>query len=206
MTTTRRPTPADPMPSAWPEGKRPSDIVRSLPPELGPDAVAVLEGISYTYSNGRGDVPAGSIGGLVHEDTRLLNPWELTLNGASLLVLDSGTVDHYSAAFFLTNGNLPGLSANKVGVRRQIVGYRFLVRRCSPPEPSTGRPSALNPACGSRTAAAMWRARSTTTPTITTGTPAREHKDFERDRRLRVDRLSRVGSGPCSLETGRSST
>jgi glycogen debranching enzyme len=75
------------------------------------------------YSDSVGDVPEGSIGGLVHADTRFLNRWVLTLNGARLLVLRSGTVDHYSAAFFLTNPELPGLPANTVGVcRLRFVG------------------------------------------------------------------------------------
>jgi glycogen debranching enzyme len=115
----RRPTPADPLPGGRPGDRSLSEAVRELPPELGPNAVAVLEGISFMYSNAVGDVPPGSIGGLVHEDTRLLSRWELTLNGSPLLALDSGTVDHYSAAFFLTNAEMPGLPANRVGVRRQ---------------------------------------------------------------------------------------
>jgi glycogen debranching enzyme len=118
-TNNRRPTPADPMPGTAPDVRIPSATVRSLPPELGPDDIAVLEGVRFMYSNAVGDVPRGSIGGLVHADTRFLNQWEFTINGAHLLVLRSGTVDHYSAEFFLTNPELPGLRANSVGVRRQ---------------------------------------------------------------------------------------
>ncbi len=117
--TTRRPTPADPMPAVAPDQRIPSATVRKLPPELGADAIAVLEGQSFMYSNAIGDVPGGSIGGLVHDDTRFLSRWELTINGAPLLVLGSEMVDHYSAAFFLTNPDLPGLMGNTVGVRRQ---------------------------------------------------------------------------------------
>jgi hypothetical protein len=62
--------------------------MRPLPPELGPNAVAVLDGITFMYSDAVGDVPRGSIGGLVHEDTRRLNRWELTINGSPLLTLD----------------------------------------------------------------------------------------------------------------------
>jgi glycogen debranching enzyme len=86
---------------------------------LGSNAVAVLEGASFMFSDAAGDVPADSIGGLIHEDTRFLSRWELTVNGASLHVLSSCTVDHYSASFFLTNPELPGLNANTVCVRRQ---------------------------------------------------------------------------------------
>jgi N-terminal domain of (some) glycogen debranching enzymes len=115
--TARRPTPADPMPAT--DEQAPSETYRRLPPELGPDAVAVLEGQTFMYSNAVGDVPGGSIGGLVHDDTRFLNRWELMINGEHLLVLCSEMVDPYSAAFFLTNPELPGLEANTIGVRRQ---------------------------------------------------------------------------------------
>jgi glycogen debranching enzyme len=116
--TVVRATPADPMPGTTTDASIPSPKGKKLPPELGPDAIAILEGRSFMYSDSVGDVPEGSIGGLVHADTRFLSRWVLSLNGARLLVLRSGTVDHYSAAFFLTNPELPGLSANTVGVRR----------------------------------------------------------------------------------------
>ncbi|MCI0688448.1 MAG: hypothetical protein L0Y54_14610, partial [Sporichthyaceae bacterium] len=115
--TSRRATPADPFPGAADEGL-PSPTGRPLPPEMGPDAVAVLEGVSFMYSDNGGDVPPGSIGGLVHADTRLLSTWVLMVNGARLLPLRSGSSEHYSAAFFLTNPELPGLPANDLGVRR----------------------------------------------------------------------------------------
>lgn len=70
------------------------------------------------YSDARGDVPDGSIGGLVHDDTRFVSCWRLALNGEPLSLLRSRVVDHYSAAFFLTNPELPGLPANRLSVRR----------------------------------------------------------------------------------------
>ena len=70
------------------------------------------------YSDAVGDVPKGSIGGLVHADTRFLSRWALTIDGAPFLVLRGGTVDYYSAEFFLTNPRLEGLEANSVGLRR----------------------------------------------------------------------------------------
>src|SRR5207249_4001891 len=44
--------------------------------------------------------------------------WVLTVNGSRLLALRSRVVDHYSAAFFLTNPDLPGLPANALALRR----------------------------------------------------------------------------------------
>lgn len=115
--TLRRATPADPWP--WPhEEGLPSPTGRSLPPELGPGAIAVLEGVSFMYSDATGDVPPGSIGGLVHADTRLLSTWVLTVNGHRLLPLRSGGVEHFAAAFFLTSGDAPGQPGNQFGVRR----------------------------------------------------------------------------------------
>ncbi|MEH0982391.1 amylo-alpha-1,6-glucosidase [Micromonospora sp. CPCC 205556] len=115
----RRPTPADPMPEAPERLGVSSGAGRDLPPELGPDAIGVLEGRTFMFSDARGDVPRGSIGGLVHDDTRFLDQWELSIDDAPLLVLSAGTVDAYSAAFFLANSELAHLPANRVGVRRQ---------------------------------------------------------------------------------------
>jgi glycogen debranching enzyme len=112
-----RATPGDPWPGAKREGL-PRPVGRTLPPEFGTGAIAVLEGVSFMYSNALGDVPADSIGGLVHADTRLLSTWVLRLNGERLLPLRSGNLEHYSAAFFVTNNELPGLPANTFGVRR----------------------------------------------------------------------------------------
>jgi glycogen debranching enzyme len=117
----RRATPADPMPGAGPDLSFLDNELRQIPPELGQDALAVLDGRSFMYSDPVGDVPPGTIGGLVVADTRLLDKWELTVNGARLLNLRSGIVEHYHAAFFLTNPELPDLAANVIGVRRQRV-------------------------------------------------------------------------------------
>ncbi|MDM4781408.1 MULTISPECIES: glycogen debranching N-terminal domain-containing protein [unclassified Micromonospora] len=100
-----------------------------MPPELGPDSIAVLSGPTFMYSDSVGDVPAGSIGGLVHLDTRLLSGWLLTVNGGRLLVLRSQTLQHYSAQFVLTNPDLPGLPTDSIGVRRlRYIGDGFRER------------------------------------------------------------------------------
>jgi glycogen debranching enzyme len=119
-TVGRRPTPLDPYPEPRPATERSSG-----PPstELGPDAVAILEGRTFMVSDALGDVPSGSVGGLIHEDTRFVSRWELTVAGSPLSLLKSGEVDYDSAAFFLTNPDLPGLPANSLAVRRlRLVG------------------------------------------------------------------------------------
>jgi glycogen debranching enzyme len=115
---TQRATPADPMPGTSVDRSIPSPKRRNLPPELGPNAIAILEGRTFLYSDAVGDVTKGSIGGLIHADTRFLDQWLLTVDGERLLALRSGTVDHYSAAFFLTNPQMTGIAPNTLGVRR----------------------------------------------------------------------------------------
>src|SRR5262245_41269329 len=79
------------------------------------------------FSDSLGDVPPGSSAGLIHEDTRFLSRWELILGGRRLSLLKSGTVNYYSAAFFLTNPELPGLRANSLAIRRmRFVGHGAL--------------------------------------------------------------------------------
>src|SRR3972149_7493459 len=112
-----RPTPADPMPGAREAAGVPS-AKRVLPPELGTDAIAVPEGRAFFYSDERGDVPKGSIGGFVRNDTRFIGTWVLTLDGQTLPVLRSHEVDYYSAGFFVTNPQLPAVPQNTASTRR----------------------------------------------------------------------------------------
>ena len=117
----RRRTPLDPYPE--PRDREPHGDDAHRPTELGADAIAILEGRTFMFSDSLGDVPAGSTGGLIHEDTRFLSRWELRLGGQSLAPLKSSAVDYCSAAFFLTNPELPGLPANSVAIRRmRLVG------------------------------------------------------------------------------------
>jgi glycogen debranching enzyme len=111
----QRPTPLDPYPDARPAELQGGELG---PLELGPDAIAILEGRTFMFSDSLGDVPPGSTGGLVHDDTRFLSRWELKLNGRRLSLLKSDTVDYYSAAFFIANQDLAGLRANCVAGRR----------------------------------------------------------------------------------------
>ena len=80
-------------------------------------------------SDSRGDVSPGSIGGLVHEDTRFVSRWELRLDGRPLSLLKSGLVDYDSAAFFLAACMRSGRSGRS---RRSAPKAMFAVPRASP--------------------------------------------------------------------------
>ncbi|GII25890.1 amylo-alpha-1,6-glucosidase [Planosporangium mesophilum] len=114
-----RPTPADPHPGIVDEFGRLESELRTLPPELGCGALAVMEGRTFMYSDAVGDIPKGSVGGLVHADTRYLDEWVLTINDARLLGMGSHLAEHFHALFFLTNPPLPGLPADAIDVRRE---------------------------------------------------------------------------------------
>lgn len=110
-----RATPLDPHPEA-PQHQVDGSTPR--PNELGPDAIAILDGRTFMFTDSLGDAPLHSIGGLVHEDTRFVSRWELTLDGRPLSLLRSDAVDHDTAAFFLTTPPLAGLPPNALAVRR----------------------------------------------------------------------------------------
>ena len=117
----RRLTPLDPYPEPRPREAARED--ESRPSGLGADAVSILDGRTFMFSDALGDVRAGSTGGLVHEDTRFLSRWELSLGGARLSLLKSSTLGYDTASFFLANPDLPGLPANSLAVRRmRLVG------------------------------------------------------------------------------------
>jgi glycogen debranching enzyme len=114
----RRATPLDPYPGADPMTSDDQDEEKAYPPELGTDAIAILEGRTFMFSDSLGDVPPGSVGGLLHDDTRFVSGWRLTIDDEPLSLLKSRSVDYYSAAFFLTNPELPSIRANTLSVRR----------------------------------------------------------------------------------------
>ncbi|HYZ10455.1 MAG TPA: glycogen debranching N-terminal domain-containing protein, partial [Actinomycetota bacterium] len=90
--------------------------------DLPPGAIQVLEGSTFMLSDPLGDVEPGSVAGLYHEDTRHLNRFVFTVNGASPVVLTSQEVDYYSASFFTTNPALDGVAPKSLTIRR----HRFV--------------------------------------------------------------------------------
>jgi glycogen debranching enzyme len=64
--------------------------------------LTILEGSTFCISDDRGDM-AGNSGGFFAEDTRRLSRFVLTINGERPLLLSSGQVEYFSAAFYLRN-------------------------------------------------------------------------------------------------------
>jgi len=95
-------------------------------------ALTILEGSTFCICDEHGDV-RGETSGFFADDTRHLSLFALTINGQRPLLLSSGKVEYFSAAFYLRNplaGDLPQDSLSIV--RTRFVGEgmqdRFSVR------------------------------------------------------------------------------
>ena len=86
--------------------------------DIAPDAVNVLEGSTFVVSDVRGDVQEGTVAGFFHDDTRYLSRFVLTVNDAKLDSLTAGNINYFSAAFYFTNPDMPGLKARSISVQR----------------------------------------------------------------------------------------
>ena len=97
--------------------------MKTATPAIAPRLQRGAGGLRTTgIESARREPDTGSVGGLLHDDTRFLSRWELTFDGQPLSLLRSEGVDYYSAAFFLANPDLRDLRANSIAVRR----YRFV--------------------------------------------------------------------------------
>jgi len=84
--------------------------------------LTILEGSTFCICDERGDI-TGETQGLFAEDTRFLSRLCLTVNGATPLLLSSGKVEYFSAAFFLRNPVVGGLPQDSLSiVRHRFVG------------------------------------------------------------------------------------
>lgn len=90
------------------------------------DEIQILEGSTFMLSDPHGDVIQHTPSGFFHEDTRHLSFYRLTIDGQMPLILTSGTVDYFSAAFYLTNPELDDIAAKNVSIQRfRIIGDGF---------------------------------------------------------------------------------
>jgi glycogen debranching enzyme len=80
--------------------------------------MTILDGSTFCVSDERGDIVEPTQG-LFAYDTRFLSRWRLTLNGEAPLVLSSGKVEYFSAAFFLRNPLAGGLRPDELSIARE---------------------------------------------------------------------------------------
>jgi glycogen debranching enzyme len=98
--------------------------------------LTILEGSTFCISDDRGDIAADTSGFFAH-DTRFLSRLVLTVGGAAPLLLSSGRVEHFKAAFYLRNRTANGLPKDSISIARErFVGTgmqeRVFVRNESP--------------------------------------------------------------------------
>ena len=80
--------------------------------------LTILEGATFCISDELGDVRE-TTHGLFAEDTRFLSRLCLTIDGKRPLLLSSGTVEYFSAAFFLRNPLSDNLPLDSISIRRE---------------------------------------------------------------------------------------
>jgi glycogen debranching enzyme len=78
--------------------------------------LTILEGSTFCICDERGDL-AGDTAGFFSRDTRRLSRFVLTINGERPLLLSSGKVEYFSAAFYLRNP-LAGLPQDALSIAR----------------------------------------------------------------------------------------
>jgi glycogen debranching enzyme len=84
--------------------------------------ITVLEGSTFCICDDRGDV-TGETNGFFSSDTRRLSRFVLKVNGQRPLLLSSGKVEYFSAAFYLRNPLAGGLEHDVLSiVRSRFVG------------------------------------------------------------------------------------
>ena len=85
--------------------------------------ITILEGSTFCICDELGDLGASATSGLFTHDTRFLSALKLTVNGQRPLLLSSGKVDYFSAAFYLRNQPVGGLEQDEVSIiRERFVG------------------------------------------------------------------------------------
>ncbi|MFL5924292.1 MAG: glycogen debranching N-terminal domain-containing protein [Gaiellaceae bacterium] len=80
--------------------------------------LTILEGSTFCICDDLGDIDRRTHG-FYSEDTRFLSALRLRLNGARPLLLSTGKVEYFSAAFFLRNPFAGGLEQDVVSVLRE---------------------------------------------------------------------------------------
>ena len=80
--------------------------------------LTILEGSTFCICDDRGDIATETSGFFSH-DTRFLSRLVLRVGGSAPLLLSSGRVEHFQAAFYLRNGTANGLPRDAVSIARE---------------------------------------------------------------------------------------
>ena len=80
--------------------------------------LTILEGSTFCISDDLGDIATETNGFFAH-DTRFLSRLVLRVGGTSPLLLSSGRVEHFQAAFYLRNGTFNGLPRDAISIARE---------------------------------------------------------------------------------------
>jgi glycogen debranching enzyme len=80
--------------------------------------LTILEGSTFCISDDRGDI-ATETSGLFSHDTRFLSRLVLRVDGERPLLLSSGRVGHFAAAFYLRNPSVNGLPHDALSIARE---------------------------------------------------------------------------------------
>src|SRR5918994_4429645 len=104
---------------------RPRSVQRRPHPARGVTcgvAMTILEGSTFCICDEIGDL-GDETSGFFAEDTRFLSRLELSVNGERPLLLSSGKVEYFSAAFYMRNPVVDGLLQDTLSiVRERFVG------------------------------------------------------------------------------------
>ena len=84
-------------------------------------SLTILEGSTFCICNDLGDIEEG-VDGLYAQDTRFLSRFTLTLDGRRPLLLSSGKVEYFSAAFYARNAPSDALAEDTLSITR----HRFV--------------------------------------------------------------------------------
>jgi glycogen debranching enzyme len=110
---------------AGPDPRNPLDLdptatlPREAPPELAPNAVAVLDGGSFCLSGPTGDVTPDRLEGVFHHDTRTISALQLTVDGVRPHLLSAVQEHVGEAGFYLQHGHGGRLPAAAMSVQRR---------------------------------------------------------------------------------------
>jgi glycogen debranching enzyme len=81
--------------------------------------LTILEGSTFCICDDLGDIGTEQTSGFFSEDVRFLSSLRLTVDGERPLLLSSGKVEYFSAAFYLRNPTTAGLAQDTLLISRE---------------------------------------------------------------------------------------